>query len=100
MFLKGHSIDRLQRAEATFEPLPVDTAVARAYGRVYAAVGAAVVLLVSGAVTVRGMVHKRSLHRSTTGVPFPGPSTQRKVGRCCVTVAVESGAMSRGAATT
>ena len=32
--------DRLQRAEATFEPLPVDTAVARAYGRVYAAVGA------------------------------------------------------------
>ena len=33
--------DRLQRAEATFEPLPVDTAVARAYGRVYAAVVAA-----------------------------------------------------------
>ena len=33
--------DRLQRTEATFEPLPVDTAVARAYGRVYAAVGAA-----------------------------------------------------------
>lgn len=33
--------DRLQRAEATFEPLPADTAVARAYGRVYAAVGAA-----------------------------------------------------------
>ena len=33
--------ERLQRAEATFEPLPVDTAVARAYGRVYAAVGAA-----------------------------------------------------------
>jgi len=32
--------DRLQRAEATFEPLPVDIAVARAYGRVYAAVGA------------------------------------------------------------
>jgi predicted nucleic acid-binding protein len=32
--------DRLQRAEATFEPLPVDTAVARAYGRVYATVGA------------------------------------------------------------
>ncbi len=30
--------DRLQRAEATFEPLPVDGAVARAYGRVYAAV--------------------------------------------------------------
>ena len=32
--------ERLQRAEATFEPLPVDSAVARAYGRVYAAVGA------------------------------------------------------------
>jgi predicted nucleic acid-binding protein len=32
--------DRLARAEATFEPLPVDAAVARAYGRVYAAVGA------------------------------------------------------------
>ena len=33
--------DRLQRAEATFEPLPVDADVARAYGRVYAAVAAA-----------------------------------------------------------
>jgi predicted nucleic acid-binding protein len=33
--------DRLQRAEATFEPLPVDAAVGRAYGRVYAAVAAA-----------------------------------------------------------
>jgi hypothetical protein len=32
--------DRLQRAEATFEPVPVDAAVARAYGRVYAAVAA------------------------------------------------------------
>jgi hypothetical protein len=30
--------DRLQRAEATFDPLPVDAAVARAYGRVYAGV--------------------------------------------------------------
>ncbi len=30
--------DRLQRAEATFEPLPVDADVARAYGRVYAVV--------------------------------------------------------------
>ena len=30
--------DRLQRAEATFEPLPVDASVARAYGRVYAAI--------------------------------------------------------------
>ena len=33
--------DRLQRTEATFEPLPVDADVARAYGRVYAAVAAA-----------------------------------------------------------
>ena len=31
----------LQRAEALFDPLPVDRAVARAYGRVYAAVVAA-----------------------------------------------------------
>lgn len=30
--------DRLQRTEATFDPLPVDGTVARAYGRVYAAV--------------------------------------------------------------
>ena len=30
--------DRLQRTEAIFEPLPVDAAVARAYGRAYAAV--------------------------------------------------------------
>jgi hypothetical protein len=33
--------DRLQRTEATFEPIPVDADVARAYGRVYAAVAAA-----------------------------------------------------------
>ena len=33
--------ERLQRAEAAFEPLPVDAAAARAYGRVYAAVAAA-----------------------------------------------------------
>ena len=33
--------DRLQRVEATFEPFPVDAAVARAYGRVYAAVATA-----------------------------------------------------------
>ena len=33
--------ERLQRAEATFEPLPVDAGVARAYGRVYAVVVAA-----------------------------------------------------------
>jgi predicted nucleic acid-binding protein len=33
--------DRLQRAEAAFEALPVDGGVARAYGRIYAAVVAA-----------------------------------------------------------
>ena len=32
--------DRLQRAEATFEPLPVEAGVARAYGRVYAEIHA------------------------------------------------------------
>lgn len=30
--------DRLQRAEATFDPLPFDVAAARAYGRIYASV--------------------------------------------------------------
>lgn len=30
--------ERLQRTEATLEPLPVDVGVARAYGRIYAAV--------------------------------------------------------------
>jgi hypothetical protein len=30
--------DRLQRAEAVFDPLPFDNAAARAYGRIYAAV--------------------------------------------------------------
>jgi predicted nucleic acid-binding protein len=33
--------DRLQRAEATFAPLPIDAGVARAYGRIYAAVASA-----------------------------------------------------------
>ncbi len=32
--------DRLQRVEATFDPIPFDTAAARAYGRIYAAVAA------------------------------------------------------------
>jgi predicted nucleic acid-binding protein len=32
--------DRLQRAEAAFDPLPYDVDCARAYGRVYAAVAA------------------------------------------------------------
>jgi predicted nucleic acid-binding protein len=30
--------DRLQRAEATFDPLPFDSNAARAYGRIYAAI--------------------------------------------------------------
>ena len=30
--------DRLQRTEATFDPIPFDAAAARAYGRIYAAV--------------------------------------------------------------
>jgi predicted nucleic acid-binding protein len=33
--------DRLQRAEAAFDPLPVDANVARAFGRIYAAVATA-----------------------------------------------------------
>ena len=33
--------DRLQRAEAVFDPLPFDAEASRAYGRVYAAVTAA-----------------------------------------------------------
>jgi predicted nucleic acid-binding protein len=33
--------DRLQRTEATFDPLPFDSEAARAYGRIYAAVVAA-----------------------------------------------------------
>ncbi len=32
--------DRLQRVEAAFDPVPFDTAAARAYGRLYAAVAA------------------------------------------------------------
>lgn len=32
--------DRLQRVEATFDPLPVDATTARAYGRIYATVAA------------------------------------------------------------
>jgi len=38
---KSRRQDRLQRAEAVFDPLPFDVEASRAYGRVYAAVGAA-----------------------------------------------------------
>jgi len=35
---RGRRQDRLQRAEAAFDPLPFDGEAARAYGRIYAAV--------------------------------------------------------------
>ena len=35
---RGRRQDRLQRAEATFDPLPFDGDCARAYGRIYSAV--------------------------------------------------------------
>jgi predicted nucleic acid-binding protein len=35
---RGCRQDRLQRAEATFDPLPFDTDAARAYGRIFSAV--------------------------------------------------------------
>ncbi len=37
---RGRRQDRLQRAEAAFDPLPFDGNAARAYGRIYAAVTA------------------------------------------------------------
>jgi predicted nucleic acid-binding protein len=39
--VRGRRQDRLQRAEAAFDPLPFDGDAARAYGRVFAAVVAA-----------------------------------------------------------
>lgn len=38
---RGERLEKLQRAESVFEPLPFDIAAARAYGRVIAAVRAA-----------------------------------------------------------
>ena len=38
---RGRRQDRLQRTEATFDPLPFDADAARAYGRVFATVMAA-----------------------------------------------------------
>jgi len=35
---RGRRQDRLQRAEATFDPLPFDSDAARAYGRIFALV--------------------------------------------------------------
>lgn len=40
-FERARRQERLQRAEATFDPLPFDAAAARAYGRVWAAASAA-----------------------------------------------------------
>jgi hypothetical protein len=48
--------DRLQRAEATFEALPMDAAVDRAYGRIYAAVAGT-------GLKARGRHAFRSAHR-------------------------------------
>ena len=39
--VRGRRQDRLQRAEAAFDPLPFDADAARAYGRIFAAVAAA-----------------------------------------------------------
>ena len=39
--IRGRRQDRLQRAEAAFDPLPFDGDAARAYGRIFAAVAAA-----------------------------------------------------------
>jgi len=39
--VRGRRQDRLQRAEAAFDPLPFDADAARAYGRIFAAVVAA-----------------------------------------------------------
>jgi predicted nucleic acid-binding protein len=39
--VRGRRQDRLQRAEAAFDPLPFDGDAARAYGRIFAAVAAA-----------------------------------------------------------
>lgn len=58
--------DRLQRTEATFEPLPVDANVARAYGRLYA-------LLISNGRKTRGRRAMDLLIAATAldaGVPF------------------------------
>jgi len=38
---RGRRQDRLQRAEAAFEPIPFDDEAARAYGRIYSAVASA-----------------------------------------------------------
>lgn len=38
---RGNRQDRLERTEATFDPVPFDAEAARAYGRIYAAVAAA-----------------------------------------------------------
>ena len=63
---RGRRQDRLQRAEATFDPLPFDTDAARAYGRVFSAVMAtgrkargarAVDLLIAATALAAGLPH-------------------------------------------
>jgi predicted nucleic acid-binding protein len=41
VFESGSALDRLQRTEAAFDPLPFTTEAARAYGRVFAATASA-----------------------------------------------------------
>jgi predicted nucleic acid-binding protein len=61
---RGRRQDRLQRAEATLDPLPFDGDAARAYGRIYAAVAGAgrkardaraVVLLIAATASAAGL---------------------------------------------
>jgi predicted nucleic acid-binding protein len=61
---RGRRQDRLQRAEAAFDPLPFDGDAARAYGRIFASVGAvgrkargarAVDLLIAAAALAAGL---------------------------------------------
>ncbi len=89
--------ERLQRAEATFEPLPFDAAAARAYARVYAATLAAgrkargqraVDLLIAAiALSLELALYTRNPHDfaalgdllTVMAVPDPEPAPQRPV---------------------
>jgi hypothetical protein len=64
--------DRLQRAEASFDPLPFDSDAARAYGRIYAAIvatgrkargprGAVDLLIAATAVAANLPLHTRNV---------------------------------------
>lgn len=85
--------ERLQRTEATFEPVPFDADSARAYGRVYAAVAAAgrkargrrAVDLLVAAVAIstdlplytRNPSDFRGLEKLVKVVPVPSPGQRR-----------------------